>query len=419
MSDYMFMLENHLSSGQNRAVAEVQAAASQANINLFLAGGAMRDVLGGFQVRDLDFTVEGNALKLAAGLKEKPGVRLVSTDDHRKSAELVFPGGVTAQIAMSRTEHYAKTGGRPQVAPATIQEDLRRRDFSINAIALSLNRASRGLLLDPTNGLADLERREMRTLSPYAFYDDPVRVLRLVRLRVRLGFTVEERTRMQYENARAAGVEKNIPPRALFEELRQIAEEPSPSEVLKALDAEGLLAIFSPALAGPRLNLPALLKLEKASRAFPESEGARIDYVGPFLYALSEKLTPRERAELIRNTGMEKAEVDAWQKLETRAKKLESALKSARVRKPSQVYQILSRAPGDEVCFLLYRSAVQAGAGARAELSPKVPAAGAGVGPHGPDRRRFRKRRGRRTLPLTSTAVCVNPPPPRPRRPSK
>jgi tRNA nucleotidyltransferase/poly(A) polymerase len=328
--------------------------------NLKVTDARERDAISvsgaGDEFSDLDFTVEGNALRLAKSLSEKPGVRLASSDENRRTAELVFPGGVTAQVAMSRVERYTKTGGRPQVTAATIQEDLRGRDFSINAIALSLNRASRGLLLDPSNGLADLERRELRALSPYGFYDDPSRLLRLVRLRVRLGFTVEERTALQYANARETGVQKSIPPRALFEELRQIAEEPSPGEVLKALDADGLLAVFSPALAGPKLNLQAIARLEKASRVFPEQEGIRVDHLGPFLHALTDKLSPKERAELIRNTEMSKTESDQWQKLEPRAKKLEQALKSARVRKPSQVYQILSKAPGDEVCFVLYRS---------------------------------------------------------------
>lgn len=356
MSDYMFMLENHLSAEQNRVVADVQEAAGLAGVNLFLAGGAMRDVLGGYQVRDLDFAVEGNALKVARTLGEKPGIETLSVDENRGAVELAFPGGVTAQVAMSRVERYAKTGARPQVAPATIQEDLRGRDFSINAIALSLNRASRGLLLDPTNGLADLERKEFRTLYPYAFLDDPGRLLRLVRLRIRLGFTVEARTAAQYANAKEAGVTANIPPRGLFDELHAIAGEPSPVEVIRALEAEGLLAIFSPALAGAKLNLAALTRLEKASRVFPEQESGRAVRLGPFLHALTEKLSPRERSELVRNTGMTRAEADLWQKLEPRARKLEQALKSSRLRKPSQVYQILSRAPGDEVRFVLSRS---------------------------------------------------------------
>src|SRR5262245_13274235 len=269
MSDYLFMLENHLSTDQNRVVAEVQAAASAANLSLFLTGGAMRDMLGGFQIRDLDFTVEGNALKVAKALIAKTGARVLLTDERRRTTELLFPGGVTAEISMSRRERYQRTGGRPQVTPATIQEDLRRRDFTVNAIALSLNRASRGLLLDPMNGLADLGRRELRTLYPAAFYDDPSRLLRLVRLKLRLGYAVEERTQGQYDNARAEGLTGQIPRRVLCEELRQIASEPNPSEVVRVLEQEGMLALFSPSLAGAKLNLAGLAKLEKARRLLP------------------------------------------------------------------------------------------------------------------------------------------------------
>src|SRR5947207_161711 len=99
MSDYMFMLENHLSAEQNRVLAEVQAVASKANVNLFLTGGAMRDMLGGFQIRDLDFTIEANALKIGTSLAERTGARIVSTDELRKSIELVFPTGVTASLS--------------------------------------------------------------------------------------------------------------------------------------------------------------------------------------------------------------------------------------------------------------------------------------------------------------------------------
>ena len=352
----MFMLENHLSSDQNQVVAAVQDVAAQQNLNVFLAGGAMRDMLGGFQVRDLDFSVEGQALKFAKTVAERAGARIIAVDENRRAAEMIFRAGVTGQIAMSRTERYARTAARPQVAPATIQEDLRGRDFSINAIALSLNKASRGLLLDPTNGLADLEHKELRTLNTYTFYDDPLRLLRLLRFRVRLGFGVEERTKMQYENARAAELEKYITARALGEELRHMAEEPNAHDVLKLLQEEGLLKIFSPALAAGKLNLPALAKLEKSFRLVAEGNGLKAERLGPFLYALAEKLNAKERQALIKSTDLRKAEVDLWQKLEARARKLETALKSPRLKKPSQVYGIVSKAAGDEVVFLLYHS---------------------------------------------------------------
>src|SRR5215470_8208680 len=116
MSDYMFMLENHLSSEQNQAVGAVQEVAAQQNLNVFLTGGAMRDMLGGFHVRDLDFSVEGPALKFAKAVAERAGARIVSVDENRKSTELIFPDGVTGQIAMSRSEKYARTASKPQVS---------------------------------------------------------------------------------------------------------------------------------------------------------------------------------------------------------------------------------------------------------------------------------------------------------------
>src|SRR5690242_4995802 len=314
MSDYMFMLESHLNADQNRVVAEVQAAANQANMNLFLTGGAMRDMLGGFPIRDLDFSVEGNALKVAKAAAEKSGARTVAVDENRRTMDLIFPGAVTAEIGMSRTEKFARPGGKPQVTPAFIQDDLRRRDFTMNAIALSLNRGSRGLLIDPTNGLADLTGRELRATHSYAFYEDPARLLRLIRFKVRFGFTIEERTQRQYENAREAELEKLIAGRTLFEELRGIAEEPNAGEVLRELERAGLLAIFSTALTGTKLTVPSVTKLEKLKRLLPAGSGIRPAGMGPFMFVLAEKMSQRERAELIRALEMHKQEVDLWQK---------------------------------------------------------------------------------------------------------
>ena len=359
MSDYMYMLESHLSPDQNRAVAEVQAAAGQSRVNLFLTGGAMRDMLAGFHIRDLDFVVEGNALKVAREVAQAAGARLTSADENRKCAELVFAGDVTAQIAMARLEKYARAGAKPQVSPATIQEDLRGRDFTCNAIALSLNKASRGLLLDPMNGLADIERRELRAVSPYGFYDDPSRLLRMIRLQVRLGFAIEERTRMQVANAREAGVENSITARTLGEELRRLAAEDSPAEILKALEEAGLLTLFSPALTGPKVNLPGLAKLEKICRMAPNEERWRAARFGPFLYALAEKLAPKERQALAKTVDLSAADVELWQKLESRSKKLETALGAARIRKPSQVYHLAAAAEPEAVLFLLYHSSLK------------------------------------------------------------
>ncbi len=356
MSDYMFMLDNHLSSAQSRMVADVQAAAAHANVNLFLTGGALRDMLGGFPMREIDFTVEGNALKLAKTLEARNGAKILDADEHRKIARLEFPGGVVTSIAMARHEKQGKPGQKPQVQAATIHEDLRGRDFTVNAIALSLSRGSRGLLIDPTNGGGDLERRELRAVGAYTFYDDPSRILRLLRLKVRLGFTIEERTKLQYENAREAGIEARIPVEVLSEELRQIAEEPDPGELLHLLQEEKLVGLFSPAFAEGKLDLASFQKLHKLRQLVPF--GAPFDYqpLGLFLYLLTAKLQAKETAALVKRLGLKKADLQSWQTLEARSKKIERELKSPKLNKPSKLWLLLSKTSGDLILFLLMKS---------------------------------------------------------------
>ena len=267
MSDYMFMLDSHLSGDQARAVAEVRTAAEQAGLNLFLTGGAMRDMMGGFSIRDLDFTVEGAAVKFAKALAEKPELEILSVDDSRKSVELRFTGGVMGSISMARLEKYPKPGGKPQITPATIHEDLGCRDFTVNSIALSLGGASRGLLLDPTNGLGDLARKELRVASNHTLYDDPTRLFRLIRFRTRLGFALDERTANQYRNVRESKLEEKISQPLLAHELHEIAIDPLAGEILKSLDEEKLLYLISPALTGPKLNLAGFAKLHKVQQS--------------------------------------------------------------------------------------------------------------------------------------------------------
>lgn len=350
MSDYMFMLESHLSTDQFRVVGEMQKIAAAAGVNLFLTGGAMRDMLGGFPVRDLDFTVETNALKLAKAL-EKAGATVVSVDELRKSLALRFAGGVTAELGMARQERYPKPGGKPQVSPAAIHEDLRSRDFTVNAIALSLNKASLGLPIDPTNGVGDIERKELRAIHNYSFYDDPSRMLRLMRFKVRLNYAIDERTRLQYENAREAEMLTKISPEALGAELRHIAAEPLVADVLKLLEEEKLIELYSPALAGPKLNLNTFAKLQKARQTAPVDY--RIQAMPLFLTILFEKLSEKERSALIKAADLTKSEISAAQKMETAAKKLERELKSPKLQKPSQLYQVLIKAPGELVLSLM------------------------------------------------------------------
>jgi len=213
MSDYNFLMESRLSPEQYQVLTHVSRMAVEQGLNIYLVGGAVRDLTYGFEmVHDLDFAVEGNPQRIirmleagqalaasplaprAAESPSIPQVAFLNFDPRTNSAEIQFRNGVRAEIAMTRTEVYRRPGKRPEVAPAMIFDDLRRRDFSVNAMAVSLHPNSRGLLLDPTNGVADIERRELRVLHSRSFSEDPIRIYRLLRLGARLGFKPAERT---------------------------------------------------------------------------------------------------------------------------------------------------------------------------------------------------------------------------------
>jgi tRNA nucleotidyltransferase (CCA-adding enzyme) len=354
MSDYMFVLESHLDAAQNRVVTEMQRVATDAGMSVWLTGGAMRDTLRGARIVDLDFTVERDAVKVAKSLVGACGGRVVSEDTLKRWVELELAGGVRASVSNARSEKYSKPGAKPLLAPATIHDDLARRDFTINAMALSLNRGSRGLLIDPTNGQADLVNRELRTTNAYALFDDPTRIFRLIRFQYVFGFEIAPRTQSQIENALLGEYQNAAPASALATEIRALSESENAVAALEAFDRLGLLKSISPVLTGARLNAPGLARFEKLAHTVlsPDGKGSWL----AFLTVLTEKLNSRDSAGLLRKFQLPRKEMDGFKKLASRAKKLETALKSTRITKPSHVYDALKEATADEVLMVLYHS---------------------------------------------------------------
>ena len=115
-----------------------------------------------------------------------------------------FPGGVRLEVGSTLSVTFPKPG-KPVYKPATILDDLRRRDFTANAMAITLNEGSYGLLMDPLNGVADLENRELRLVSNYGFIEDPARMIRAARFGARLGWQMEEKTQQRYETGKTEG----------------------------------------------------------------------------------------------------------------------------------------------------------------------------------------------------------------------
>src|SRR4029077_3210566 len=142
MPDYMYMLESRLSAEQRAVLVRMQELAVETATNVYLTGGAVRDLISGMPIRDLDFTVEGNPSRFAREL-EKGGGRVLDEDEKLRHNDMIFSGDVDGSIEAAREEVYPRPGARPETRWSTIMEDLRRRDFSLNAVAISLNAADR------------------------------------------------------------------------------------------------------------------------------------------------------------------------------------------------------------------------------------------------------------------------------------
>src|SRR3954470_12688740 len=244
MADYIYTMEIRLTPDQLKGVGLIQDVARAAGMNIYLTGGAIRDIISGFSIRDLDFTVQGNPLKLQKDLV-KAGATIGFADDDLKALHLVLPGNVRAEISMARTERYEKTGRPPIISPATIIEDLRRRDFTVNAMALSLNPGSRGLLMDPFNGTADIEAKLIRILHNYAFVEDPSRLIRATRFAARFHWPLEERTQARFLAAKENNYIEYISKAAIGYEIEQLAYEDDPVHIVKTLEKEDWLKVLS------------------------------------------------------------------------------------------------------------------------------------------------------------------------------
>src|SRR4029077_12551075 len=323
MADYIYTMEIRLTPDQQKGANLVQEVARTAGMNLYLTGGAVRDIISGFPIRDLDFTVQGNPLKLQKEL-ERAGAVISAADEDLKTVYLRLPGSVRAEISMARTELYEKAGKPPSIAPATIIEDLRRRDFTVNAMALSLNPGSRGLLMDPFNGAADIEAKLIRVLHNYAFVEDPSRLIRASRFAARFHWPLEERTQARYDSAKENNYIEHISVKAIGHEIEQLAYEDDPLHIVRVLEKEGWLKVLSSHWTTAKADTNGLSQLMKTRQQMNEL-GYQPDPAPAVMFFLTSRLSDKEIADM-RKLIARKTLVESWKDLEDHAKDLSKKL---------------------------------------------------------------------------------------------
>jgi tRNA nucleotidyltransferase/poly(A) polymerase len=354
MPDYMFQLESRLSPEQRAAMVRIQELATESESNLYLVGGAVRDVVSGMSIRDLDFTIEGNPSRIIHEL-EKGGAKVTKQDESLRSAELVLSGEVDASISAAREDIYARPGAKPDSRFSTIMEDLRRRDFSVNAIAISLNPNSRGLLLDPTNGLADLERREIRALSIHSFTNQPVRLLRALRYAARMGFKLESRTTEWFNLAIVRELQTTISHEDAGGEFRQVAREEKPASVLKFWETNGLMGVVHPLLEKRHPDYDAINRIFRV-REDMVSSGLRPRLFAPVTVAILGRLKDSERKSVLGRMSLPSSELRSVHDVEPEALKIVKLLSGPKTAAARDAYAFLEKAPLDLLAYILAES---------------------------------------------------------------
>jgi tRNA nucleotidyltransferase (CCA-adding enzyme) len=349
MADYIYTMELRLSPDQLKGVNLVQDVTRAAGMNLYLTGGAIRDIISGGTIRDLDFTVQGNPLKLQKDL-EKAGAKVTAVEEDIKTIFIALPGNARAEISMARTEVFEKTGKPPVVSPATIHEDLRRRDFTVNAMALSLNEGSRGLLLDPFNGVADIEAKLIRILHNYSFLEDPSRMIRATRFAARFHWPLEERTQARYDSAKEGKYIDHILRSSIGHEIAALAHEDDPLHVVKMLEKEGYLEVLHPHWTTAKVDTNGITALMKTRQQMVDL-GYTPDAGPAVMHFLTARLSEKDISDLQRLIPR-KDLVEAWRDIEDHAKELAKRLMGKEAATPSRTWNLLSSARPEMVLFL-------------------------------------------------------------------
>lgn len=216
----------------------------------YLVGGFVRDLLLGVKNTDIDITVQGDALSFARYVSDETGAALV---EHKKfgTAALIIPATpkskrIKIDVAAARKEFYKHPAALPSVESSSIKDDLNRRDFTINAMAISIDRENFGELIDFFDGVQDLERRRIRVLHEKSFIDDPTRIFRAVRFEQRYNFRIDEFTARLIRNAVQAEMFNKVSGPRLRTEIELLLKEKEPLKAIKRMKSLDELRFISP-----------------------------------------------------------------------------------------------------------------------------------------------------------------------------
>ena len=356
------MVSNKLLSRLPRARASLLRAlgnlADEGGVSLYLVGGVVRDLLLEQENWDLDLTVEGDGIAFARLVADRYRAGL-AVFERFATARLAFPDGLKMDIATTRRESYAQPALLPTVQSASIEEDLSRRDFTINALAVQLNPQQFGRMLDPYGGQSDLRARTLRVLHAGSFQDDPTRIFRAIRFEQRLVFRLAPTTLRLLAQAASTNLIQQLSGPRLQNEILLLLAERNPVRAIARLEQLKLLRFLHRRLCYTKNVKRTVTAVPKALAwwlcRFPDSV---IDRPIVYLMALSSESSPAVVATMIRRLALSREQA---KKMNIGRHRVDRALKRLTGKgklQPSRVYRLLAEFSDEALILLLAKQRI-------------------------------------------------------------
>ncbi|MFC1675324.1 CCA tRNA nucleotidyltransferase [Candidatus Omnitrophota bacterium] len=348
MRDYLKRLPQDLKY-LIRCVGET---AGRQNVRAYLVGGFVRDLILGVKNFDLDISVEAKGMKFAGALADSLGAKLTL---HRKfgTATVSKGQGLKIDVATVRSEFYPEAGQLPVVSSGKLEDDLRRRDFSVNAMALSLNSDDYAKLIDPFGGRRDISKKIIRVLHDLSFIDDPTRMLRAVRFEKRYNFRIEAASLRLLKQARACGALEDVSAQRLRDEIILILKEAYPLKVLKRVQELCGLNFISQALRLSKRGAELLTAAGREIRWYKKlySYRRRLDTWLVYLIGLLEPISADQANSVCARLGLRKGECKRILSFKHNCTKVAEGLSRKGVR-PAKIFGLLEPLSYEEIILI-------------------------------------------------------------------
>ncbi|HEU4685186.1 MAG TPA: hypothetical protein VFS39_11855 [Nitrospira sp.] len=354
-------LFHRLPPAHYRLLRELGRLADENHVRLYLVGGVVRDLLLNRPTGDLDFAVEGDGIAFGRAVADRYRAGL-TVFERFATARLTLPGGQKVDIASTRSESYAQPAVLPNVKPSSLRDDLGRRDFTVNAMALQVNDFQFGLLHDPYGGQRDLRSKTLRILHERSFSDDPTRVFRAVRFMHRFGFRLEPATRRLLVQAAATRMIDRLSGPRLANEVFLLLGERHPERVVHQLVKLRLLRFLHPRVTYGLQTKRLFLALPRALNWWHQGPDASV-VQRPFVYlmALLSATAPSVRRSIAKRLQLSSARCQALEMAGAATERMAALLSAREPLRRSRVYRLLADVPAEAMVLALAKSRVNHG----------------------------------------------------------